>query len=44
MDTQTWLLYPADDDVDADEGLTKQELLELLAKELGYTVVKTPNI
>jgi hypothetical protein len=35
-----YLLYPADGDTDEDEGMTKLELLQMLAQEEGYTLAK----
>jgi hypothetical protein len=37
---EKFLLYPAEGDIDEDEGLTRQEMLQMLARELGYTLVK----
>jgi hypothetical protein len=36
----TWLLCPAAGDIDEDEGLTKEEILRMLAEELGYKLEK----
>lgn len=40
MMTDKYLLYPAEGDTDEDEGMTKEEIMRMLADELGYFVVK----
>jgi len=37
---EKFLLAFATGDIDEDEGMTKREILGLLAVELGYTLVK----
>lgn len=39
-DAEKFLLVPAEGDIDEDDGMTLQEILEMLAEELGYTLVK----
>ena len=34
-----WLLIDAEGDIDEDEGMTKMEILKMLASELGVKVV-----
>jgi hypothetical protein len=38
--SEKFLITSADGDDDADEGVTKLELLEMLAAELGYSLTK----
>lgn len=40
MEEERFLLCSAEDDIDADEGMTKQEILKMLAAELGFTLVE----
>lgn len=37
---EKFLIYPAGGDCDEDEGMTKEELLHMLADELGYKLEK----
>ena len=39
-DNTKWLLYPADGDIDEDDGMTKEQLMRLLAEELDFRVEK----
>ncbi len=39
-----YLLCPAEGDIDEDEGLTLNEMLEMLALQLGYDLVKKDTI
>ena len=39
-DESVWLLYPGEGDIDEDDALTKLEMLQMLAMELGYTLTK----
>ena len=40
MSESKFLLYPADGDIDEDEGMTIQEMLVMLAEMQGYDLVK----
>lgn len=36
MREEKFLLFPAEEDIDECEGLTRQEMFEMLGAELGY--------
>lgn len=40
--TYKWLLQPAHGDIDEDDGLTKTEILFMLAEELGFDLTPSP--
>lgn len=37
---EKFLLYPAEGDLDEDDGMTLLQILKMLAKQLGYKLVK----
>ena len=40
MDEEKFLLFPAVGEIDEDDGLTLEEMLKMLAAQLGYVVTK----